>query len=118
MYEIEVYETESGRCPINDYIAGLTKGGNQKEIAQISLYSKRLEAYGPRVDEVYPETTRKLTDTIYELRPGKHRVFFFFFIEKRIVLLHAYRKFKQKAPKAEIEKAEQERNDYIRRNTL
>lgn len=115
MYEIEVYTTESGRCPVKEYLGELAKGGNQKEITQIKLFIKRLEGYGPGVNDAYPETIRKLTDEIWELRPGKNRVFFCTFTGKKVVLLHAYRKFKQKTPPNEIGKAEQERNDYIRR---
>lgn len=56
-----------------------------------------------------------LEDGIWELRPGNNRVFYFFFENDTFVLLHHFRKKSQKTPKREIEKAKNERADYIAR---
>lgn len=54
---------------------------------------------------------------IYELRPNKTRILYFFKNERQeYVLLHAFTKKSQKTPKEEIEKAIREKKDYIRRN--
>lgn len=116
MYNIVLYKTQSGRCPVAEYMKELARKNEQDEISRIITYHTRLEEYGMAVNQHYPETIRKLRGDIYELRPGKHRVFFFFFTGKRFVLLHAYRKFKDKAPPSEINKAEDEMKDYIRRH--
>lgn len=115
-YEIELYETQSGRNPVEEYLKKLAKESKEKELAQINIYRKRLETYGMTVNNVYPETIRKLHDDLYELRPGPNRIFFFYFTGKKFVLLHAYRKHGQKAPVSEIKKAINEMNDHMRRN--
>ena len=59
--------------------------------------------------------TKHLEDDIWELRPGNNRVFYFFFENDTFVLLHHFRKKSQKTPRREIEKAKNERIDYITR---
>lgn len=116
MYSVEIYQTRSGRAPVQEYLRKLAKESKEKELAQIKLYVDRLSEYGMAVNNIFPETIRKLRDGVYELRPGKNRVFFFYFVDNRFVLLHAYRKQGQKAPPAEITKAINEMKDHIRRS--
>ncbi|MBQ1790869.1 MAG: type II toxin-antitoxin system RelE/ParE family toxin [Oscillospiraceae bacterium] len=116
MFEIQLYETESGRAPVGEYLRKLASEAKTKELAQIRLFTDRLEEYGMAVNNKYPETIRKLRDDVYELRPGPNRVFFFYFTGRTFVLLHAYRKHGQKAPPSEIRKAVSEMKDHIRRN--
>ncbi len=57
---------------------------------------------------------KHLEDGIWELRPGKNRVLFFFCdVSGNYVLLHQFRKKTQKTPAGEIRKAKIERNDYL-----
>ncbi len=116
MYEIEIYQTESGRSPIFEYLRNLAKNNLQDDLARIKYCERLLAKYGMKVNEVRNHTIRLLRDDIYELRTGKHRVFFFYFTGKRFVLLHAYRKSKMEAPPREIKQAIKEKNDYIRRH--
>lgn len=44
-----------------------------------------------------------------------YRTFYFAYTGKRFVLLHAFQKKSQKAPKQEIETAEARMRDYLRR---
>ena len=115
MYQIEFYKTASGRVPVIDYVRELEKNSKHREIAQIWLYIGYLSEYGFAVNNHFPETIRKVQGDLYELRPGSNRVFFFHVVGNRIVLLHAYKKQSQKAPKKEIEKAEREMKDCINR---
>ncbi len=115
MYEIELYCTESGRYPVLDFLKKLTKQGKTRDVAQIKSYGKRLEEHGMAVNNIYPKTIRNMGEDIYELRPGGNRVFFFYFEDNKFVLLHAYEKHGQKAPRNEIEKAINEMKDYKRR---
>lgn len=115
MYEIELYATPSGREPVGEYLKDLAKKGAHQDIAQIKDYQKRLKKYGMAVNQIYPKTIRKVDGDVWELRPGKHRVFFFYFTGEKFVLLHAYRKFGQKAPPHEIDKAMQEMKDHKER---
>lgn len=59
--------------------------------------------------------TKHIEDGIWELRPGNNRVFYFFYEDDIFVLLHAFRKKTQKTPRREIEKAKNEREDYLSR---
>ena len=112
---VEAYCTPAGNSPIEEYIIKLTKKHKTREIAAIISYKKRLEEYGARVNEIYHDTIKCLRDGIYELRPDDTRIFFFFFEKDRIVLLHAFEKKRWTVPPEEIEKAIQEKNDYLRR---
>lgn len=117
MFLVELYSTANGNEPVQDYIRMLIRRHKTREIAQINLYQERLRQYGPQVNAVYPDTIKHLRDSIFELRPSATRVFFFFFDENRIILLHAFEKKQWKVPNPEIKKAIKERNDFLRRNT-
>lgn len=117
MYEIEFYETEDGKCPIWDFLEALRlKAPTNKDARiqhkQASLYIELLQQNGTHMNA---EITKHLDDSIWELRPGNNRVFYFFYQNDTYVLLHQFRKKSQKTPKREIEKAKAERNDYLRR---
>ena len=116
MYDVVLYETESGRCPIQEYLEELTKNNKQNELTQIFAFVRLLENHGMAVNNIRHETIRPLRDDIYELRPGKNRLFFFYYTGNKFVLLHAYRKSKGEAPPREIRQAKREKDDYIRRN--
>ena len=59
--------------------------------------------------------TKHLEEDIWELRPGRNRVLFFYHKDDTYVLLHHFLKKTQKTPRREIEKAKSERNDWITR---
>ena len=52
---------------------------------------------------------RKLkgVEKLWELRPGRHRVIYFYYQGNKAVLLHAFKKQSQKTPEKEIEVARQ-----------
>ena len=116
VYDLINYKTESGRVPIDDFIKDLTRKNKVREIAQINLYLDRLCRYGMQINNYYPESIRKMQDDVYELRPGGNRVFFFYFKDNQIVLLHAYKKHGRKAPTNQIQNAVNEMKDHKRRN--
>lgn len=117
MYTVEFYETADGRSELWDFLEELRmKAATNKDARiqhkQISLYIQLLQDNGTRLNE---NITKHLEDGIWELRPGNNRVFYFFFENDTFVLLHHFRKKSQKTPKREIEKAKDERADYIAR---
>jgi len=117
MYTVEFYETADGRSELWDFLEELRmKAATNKDARiqhkQISLYIQLLQDNGTRLNE---NITKHLEDGIWELRPGNNRVFYFFFDNDTFVLLHHFRKKSQKTPKREIEKAKNERADYITR---
>ena len=117
MYTVEFYETADGRSELWDFLEELRmKAATNKDARiqykQISLYIQLLQDNGTRLNE---NIAKHLEDGIWELRPGNNRVFYFFFENDTFVLLHYFRKKSQKTPKREIEKAKNERADYVAR---
>ena len=58
---------------------------------------------------------KHIEDEIWELRPGKNRVLYFFYRKNKYILLHHFIKKTQKTPRREIERAKKEMKDYIER---
>ena len=117
MYTVMFYETADGRSELWDFLEELRmKAATNKDARiqhkQITLYIQLLQENGTRLNE---NITKHLEDGIWERRPGNNRVFYFFFENDTFVLLHHFRKKSQKTPKREIEKAKNERADYIAR---
>lgn len=117
MYTVKFYETADGRSELWDFLEELRmKAATNKDARiqhkQIALYIQLLQENGTRLNE---NITKHLEDGIWELRPGNNRAFYFFFENDTFVLLHHFRKKSQKTPKREIEKAKNERADYIAR---
>ena len=117
MYTVEFYETRDGQCPVWEFLENLRiKSASNKDARiqhkQASLYIELLQQNGTRLND---NITKHLEDGIWELRPGNKRVFYFFYENNTFVLLHQFRKKSQKTPKREIEKAKNERTDYLSR---
>ena len=110
--EIEFYETEDGKCPVNDYLNSLSVKLNAKTLKTIDL----LEKNGQMLRLPYSE---HLDDGIFELRTKQSsnitRILYFFVVENKVVLTHGFTKKTQKTPKSEIELAKKYRKDYTRR---
>jgi len=63
-----------------------------------------------RLDEPYSKHIRgKIRELRVDFARNRHRVFYFIFIEKTIILLHAFIKRTDKTPEAEIKIA---KNNY------
>lgn len=119
LFNIVYYETASGRCPVTEYVAELSRDKNKTHVvASIGIYINRLRDYGLTVNGRYANTMKQIkgADKLYELRPSSSRVLFFAKDGDTFVLLHAFSKTSQKTPQIEIEKAQREMKDYKRRN--
>ena len=64
------------------------------------------------------EIIKHVEREIWELRPGKNRVFYFLYEENTYVLLHHFRKKTRKTPRREIDRAFLEMEDYIRQRRV
>lgn len=110
---IEFYRTETGKCPVEEFIESL----NGKD-AQKVLWVFRLVGGLDRVPFQY---FKKLvgTEDIWECRvpssAGTYRFFSFFFSENKLIITHGYSKKTQKTDQREIRRAERYRQDYINR---
>ncbi|MBU2529727.1 MAG: type II toxin-antitoxin system RelE/ParE family toxin [Elusimicrobia bacterium] len=103
-YKIKYYKDfNTGKVPVKIYIDNLS----EKEQAKIFKYLEYLKQSEGYLDEPY---SRHIKGKIRELRVdfsnNRHRIFYFTFINKNIILLHAFLKKTKKTPKREVKKAE------------
>jgi len=110
MYTVHFYIDERGGVPVRRFIRDF----NKKSRAKIGRYIDLLERHGPDLPRPYADHVR---DKIRELRvrtsDGNIRIFYFFFIEKNIILLHAFKKKTQDLPEREIEQAERNMHYFL-----
>lgn len=115
MYEIILYDTEDGKCPMQELLDSLEPKLLAKTLRSIDL----LEKNGPLLREPY---SKSLEDGIFELRTKQGsnitRVLYFFFIGKKVILTNGFVKKSQKTPKTEKELAKKYKADYERRYGL
>lgn len=106
---IAYYTTASGRSPVVDYIKRQAK----KERAGLIEALEMIEILGfdaPRM------SFRQVRDKLWEIKINRslsHRIFYFVVVKNEMVLLHAYQKKSQKAPKKEIELAEKRMKEIL-----
>src|SRR3990167_5793181 len=103
-YRVKFYsESKNGKSPILEYLKELP----EKEEAKIAKYIEFLRINKGYLDEPY---SRHIAGKIRELRvdfgKSRHRIFYFVFIKKTIVLLHAFLKKIAKTPVSDILKAQ------------
>lgn len=112
MYQIEFYDLENGRTPVQEFLETLNPKMKAKVLRTIDL----LEQNGPALRKPY---SAPLGDGIFELRTKQGsditRVLYFFFIGKKAVLTNGMVKKTQKTPQPVIDLAKKYRADYERR---
>lgn len=113
MFEIEIYETDTGKKPVIEFLESLPLKLNAKAVRDIEL----LEEFGNKLREPY---SKHIQDGIFELRTkfasDVIRIFYFFFLENKIILTNGFLKKTQKTPSKEIKLALKYKSDYERRN--
>ncbi len=111
-FEIEFFETDSGDCPVTEFLDGT----DIKMRAKISRMIELLEKNGNTLRMPYSEP---LEDGIFELRTimGNDiaRVLYFFVIGRKIIMTNGFIKKTQKTPRHEIETAKKYRSIYLSR---
>jgi phage-related protein len=113
MRTVDFYRTESGRCPVEDFLDSLQPKEAQKVVWVLRLVQE--------LDRVPSQYFKKLTGTeeIWECRvrsgSNTYRVFAFFSDPATLVLTHGYSKKTQKTDPRQIRKAEQFRRDHFTR---
>ena len=86
---------EDGNKPVKKFIDSLT----EKEQAKIYAYITGLKDQGNNLRRPMADYLR---DGIYELRPKDNRIFYFFYLRDRAVLLHAIKKHVKKIPDGDL----------------
>ena len=117
LFELIPYVKESGRCPMKDFLNDLKTYGIEI-MTKYAAYEELLKMHGNHLNEVRKEATKHIGDKLYELRVDDIRVFFFYVIGNKIVLLHGFIKKTNKTPQTEIDRAKAEMKDYQRRSGL
>lgn len=112
MTEIRFYQTEKGKCPVEEFLDSLESKVAQKIIWVLKIVEEM---------EILPSSYfKKIKNTqLYECRiifsGNIFRILCFFEKNNLIILTHGFQKKTQKTPKKEIEKAIKYMNDYKRR---
>lgn len=109
-YKVKFYQDRNDEIPIIIYLEKISK----KEKAKILKYVEFLKDNQGYLDEPYSKHIKgKIRELRIDFSKNKHRVFYFTFIKKTIILLHIFLKKTQKTPLKEIKKAEENLNNVI-----
>lgn len=112
MYKVKFYPTRRGDYPVRDFIQKMDKKSRAKIWRHIAL----LEEYGPSLLRPYADYVRgKIRELRIKVYSGNVRVFYFFFLEGDIILLHVFKKKTSGLPEREIEQAKKNMEDFIPR---
>jgi phage-related protein len=113
MIEIQFYRTESGDCPVEEFLDGL----NAKR-AQKVLWVLRAVRELPQVPKHYfkkLEGTADLWEVRAEFGGDAFRLLGFWDTGRLVILTNGFAKKTQKTPEREIALAEQRKRDHLNR---
>lgn len=118
MYKIVFYRSKNGTSEIENYLDELGKNAEENKNdrinrAKILSYLKTLSKYGTRIGQ---PTVKHIDGNLWELRPLKNRIIFFYWKDNNFVLLHHFIKKSQKTPQKEINKARLNLKDFLERS--
>src|SRR3972149_7714157 len=111
-YKVKFYtDSQSGKSPVFEYIESV----RDKERAKVSKYIGFLREHEGYVDEPYSKHIKgKIRELRVDFAHNRHRIFYFSFVGKKIILLHAFLKKTAKTPNSEIKKAEENCHNVLR----
>jgi len=110
MYSVYFYQSRRGDCPVREFLGEL----NKKSRAKVARYIEALKLHGPYLLRPYADHVRgKIRELRIKVADGNVRIFYFFFMEQRVILCHVFRKKTQELPEREIEQAERNMRDFI-----
>lgn len=112
MWEVEFYVAKDNEIPIQGFLDKLDRKMRAKALRDILL----LKELGTSMREPY---SKHIKDGVFELRikfaSDISRIFYFFFVNNRIILTNGFIKKTNKTPSREIEKALKYKADFERR---
>ncbi len=108
------YKTDSGRVPVREFIDEQAVEVREKIFSDLL----RLVRFNVRLGPPYVEKVkgRDFWELRTKVRGDLYRTFYFAHTGKKFVLLHAYQKKSQKAPRKELDVAEERMGDYLQRS--
>ncbi len=100
VWTIETFETDGGEKPVDEFIKKQQPQARSKIVHNVRL----LRQYGNRLGMPH---AKMLGNGLYELRiRGKEELrIFYFFKQKNVYLLHAFKKQTQQTPQKDLELA-------------
>lgn len=103
-YKVKFYrDSKKGNSPALDYLEKL----NQKEKTKILKYIEFLRLSNGYLDEPYSKHIKgKIRELRVDFGHNRHRIFYFTFISRTIILLNGFLKKTEKTPFVEIKKVE------------
>lgn len=114
MRNVEYYTTPNGKCPILEYYGTLDE---ESELPYATRMVDLLKEFGHTLRR--PQAAL-LRDGIYELRfrinRNQHRILYFFFYQKAIILTHGFYKSKSAVDPIEIDRAIKYKKEYFSRH--
>lgn len=110
-YRVKFYiNSQTGKKPALDYIKLLDEKTRQK----VNKYIEFLRENKGYLNEPYSRHIRgKIRELRVDFNNGYHRIFYFSFLEKKIILLNAFLKNTNKTPIKQISIAENNYQDTI-----
>jgi len=107
-YKVKFYRnSKNNKSPVSDYLDALS----EKDRSKILKYIEFLKINKGYLDEPYSKHIKgKIRELRVDFSKNRHRVFYFIFVKRTIVLLHCFLKKTKKTPNKEIIKAQ---NNYI-----
>lgn len=107
---IEFYVAPNGVVPAEEWLEQLPIASQQKFAALFARMGDTGKIWNERKFKHLTET-----DQIFEFKVDADRILCFFFVGRRLILTHGFRKSGDKTPKREIERAEFCKRDFERR---
>ena len=107
-FTVEWCNAANGRCQAREYYNALVVEDRAKALALF----QRMAAFGKIYDT---EKFNQESDKLYVFKPQPHRFFCFFVRGRRILVVAAYQKQGQRAPRREIDRAESVRQSWLAR---
>lgn len=104
---LEFYVALNGTVPAEGWLEGLSLGSQQKFAALFARMGDTGKIWNERKFRHLTET-----DKIFEFKAEADRILCFFFVGKRLILTHGFRKAGDKTPKGEIARAEAYKKDF------
>ena len=109
-FKVAFYKNNKGERPVAVYLAKIRK----KEKAKVIKYIEFLRLNKGYLDEPYSKHIKgKIRELRVDFSRNRHRIFYFAFFGRKIILLHAFLKKTSKTPAKEIGKAEENFQDVI-----
>jgi len=104
---IEFYVAPNGTIPAEDWLEQLSLAAQQKFAALFARMGDTGKIWNERKFKHLTET-----DQLFEFKVESDRILCFFFVGRRLIVTHGFRKAGDKTPKREIDRAEAYKNDF------